>query len=218
MTYAERIAPLALPTHEQTRAFAEHVADNHSWYKHLPFFPPGAGLVFFLNPHAGRGVEPAGGGFTLIDLDRGDYFRHHSSLATAAYRERFGCWDYWVDDNPRMSAPVEGPWLYNADGGRELLPDDLKRRWSCRLTAYLKVGPMLCADAFQTEQEAFGAYARQRPTDPGVVRYGAIAREPAASPAERAFAFAEAPLQLQLVLLTLCMVRDDCARMHAPGA
>jgi hypothetical protein len=53
--YLQRLKSLPVATPEQTARFAEHVADNHSWYKHLPFFPPGASFVFFPNPDAGRG-------------------------------------------------------------------------------------------------------------------------------------------------------------------
>lgn len=57
MGYDEQLRSLPVPMLEQTAQFAEHVADNHSWYKHLPFFPPGASFVFFPNAHAGRGVK-----------------------------------------------------------------------------------------------------------------------------------------------------------------
>src|SRR5262245_35746379 len=127
---------LPVPTHEQTVRFAEHVADNHSWYKHLPLFPPGASFVVFPNPHAGRGAKPDGEQFAVYDLEHGDYFAHHSRIPTKEYLESFGHWDYCVDDNPRVIERQTGPWLYSPDGTkRELLADDLKRRWSCRLTA-----------------------------------------------------------------------------------
>ena len=38
MNYPELVATLPVPTPEQTARFAEYVVDNHSWYKHLPFF------------------------------------------------------------------------------------------------------------------------------------------------------------------------------------
>jgi hypothetical protein len=50
----------SLPTPKQTARFADHVADNHSRYKHLPFFPPGASFIVFLNPHAGCAVQQSG--------------------------------------------------------------------------------------------------------------------------------------------------------------
>jgi hypothetical protein len=77
-------------------------------YKHLPFFQPGASFVFFLNPHAGRAVKLADGRFTVYDVETGDYFAHHSRLATADYLRRFGHWDYWVDENPRIQDGKRG--------------------------------------------------------------------------------------------------------------
>jgi hypothetical protein len=144
MKYFDLVAQLPLPTPDQTARFAEHVADNHSWYKHLPFFPPGAGFVLFLNPHAGCGVREADGAFSVYDIEQGDYFEHHSRLSTGDYRQQFGHWDYWVDDNPRVIEPQEGPWIYRpADGQRDLLPSDVKQQWSCRLTAFLKPSPAM---------------------------------------------------------------------------
>ncbi len=154
---------LPLPTLEQTGRFADHVADSHSWYKHLPFFPPGASFVLFPNPHAGRGVRTDGDRFVVYDVDRAEYFDHPSRLATSVYLAQFGHWDYWVDDNPRVPDRQPGPWLYDRDGGRELLADDLKRQWSCRLTAFLKPAPPmfgLRATELQREADAFAAASR----------------------------------------------------------
>ncbi|MBN9122546.1 MAG: hypothetical protein J0I06_25935 [Planctomycetes bacterium] len=211
MNYVELVAALPLPTPEQTAAFARHVADNHSWYKHLPFFPPGATFVFFLNPHAGEGVERVGDRFVTRPLEEGDYFRHHSRFTTALYLKRFGHWDYWVN-NPRALRPAEGPFLYgvgtDADG-REPLPDDLKRRWSCGLTAFLKLSPAVGSETFHSEREAFEEYARQNPADLNVERYLELAR------GGDSFATTEIHVQRQLVLQTLMAVRDDCARLRS---
>ena len=164
MEYFDLVSQLPLPTPEQTERFAEHVADNHSWYKHLPFFPPGAGFVLFLNPHAGCGVRETEGRFSVYDIEHGDYFEHHSRLSTRDYRDQFGHWDYWVDDNPRVVEPREGPWIYgDAHGQGELLPSDVKQRWKCRLTAFLKPSPAMFSlrpRALQIECETFLARAR----------------------------------------------------------
>ena len=87
MIHDERLRALPVPTPEQTVRFADHVADNRNWYKHLPFFPPGASFVFFPNPHAGRGVKAEGERFVVYDIERGEYLA------------QFGHWDYWVDTN-----------------------------------------------------------------------------------------------------------------------
>jgi hypothetical protein len=178
MNYPELVAMLPVPTSEQTARFAEHVADNHSWYKHLPFFPPGASFVFFPNPQAGRGVKADGDRFAVYDIDVGDYFSHHSRLSTESYLEQFGHWDYWVDENPRVPDPQVGPQIYGFEAGRrEPLPDGLKRRWSSRFTAFLKPAPpmfRLPPSHLALESEAFVAYARQHQSAHDVARYRAV--------------------------------------------
>jgi hypothetical protein len=213
MNYPELIATLPLPTPEQTSAFAEHVAQNHSWYKHLPIFPPGAVFTFFLNPHAGESIERTDTGFTTVAFEVGNYFTHHSRLSTPEYRSQFGCWDYWVD-NPRADLRGEGPWLYGVGAtGREPLPAGLARRWSCHLTAFLRHGPV--AGEFQEERRVFLGFADRHPDDRDVPRYRALARAVKApawgNEALESFKTAEGPTQLQLVLQTLLTIRAACA-------
>lgn len=223
MNYAELVAALPLPTPKQTASFARHVADNHSWYKHLPPFPPGATFVFFLNPHAGETVEESDGGFVTRPLEEGDYFRHHSRLSTSHYRSAFGHWDYWVN-NPRAYRPAEEPFLYGVGASdREPLPDDLTQQWSCRLTAFLKFGWPAAGESGRHDREAFEAFASQNPTDPDVERYRELAIEVASAEprwdegTRQAFRLAEAATQRQLVLQTLLVIRDDLARMQCPA-
>ncbi|MCO6456991.1 MAG: hypothetical protein J5I93_16955 [Pirellulaceae bacterium] len=226
----ERLKSLPVPTPEQTARFADHVADNHSWCKHLPFFPPGASFVFFPNPHAGRGVKAEGERFKVYDIKRGDYFPHHSRLATAEYLAQFGHWDYWVDDNPRVLDPQPGPWLYAADGShRELLPDDLKGQWSCRLTAFLNAAPPMLglrpselrreADAFLAagrrtlSRIVLGLFDSQGNEDPAFERYRALVRELSQATASSGnaslddFMESERRAQRELLLATLQQVR-----------
>jgi len=232
LNYDEWLKSLPLPTHEQTARFAEHVADNHSWYKHLPFFPPGASFVFFLNPIAGRGVRREGDQFKVYDIDSGDYFEHHSQLSTAEYVSRFGYWDYWVGENPRDYDRQPGPWLYSLDGGgRELLANNLKRQWSRRLTALLRPMPQmfdLRRDELKREAEEF-LTAYNCPADgilldlskghedvargSDVQRYRAVAEafrqssEHAFGPALLKFMRSEARVQRRSLLATLQLVR-----------
>ena len=218
MTYTELVAALPLPTLEQTWAFAEHVADNHSWYKHLPIFPPGATFVFFLAPNAGAEIDRTDAGYVTRPLARGDYFRHHSRYATDEYLERFGSWNYWVD-NPRAQAPAEGPFLYGVGtGGREPLPPALARRWACQLTAFLKFGPIR-TNEYNIERDAFREYARMHPEDPHVERYLLVARGLANqfswASGSNTFFPEELYRQRQLVLQALLSAREDCAEMQA---
>jgi hypothetical protein len=207
MTYAESVAKLPVPTLEQTAHFAEHVAENHSWYKHLPFYPPGVSFVFFLNPHAGMGVRELNGIATPYDLPVGDYFQHHSRLATAEYRTRFGHWDYWVLENPRhvtrvpepgiverfkrrfgrkrqMNEQPDGPWGFGiGENGRMLLPEEPRLRGRCWFTAFLRPSPnmfnLVHADVLRTEAKAFQNSSRDHPGDPEIALYAWFAREAA---------------------------------------
>jgi hypothetical protein len=232
VVFDERLKSLPVPTPDQTARFAEHVANNHSWYKQLPFFPPGASFVVFPNPNAGRGVKAKGERFAVYDIEQGDYFAHHSRFPTAEYVAQFGHWDYWVDDNPRLHDPEPGPWLYESDGGRELVADDIKRLGSCRLTAFLKPAPpMFALRAAELEREAnaflslapsrldrllgavFGGRQRVPVADPAVERYLALAgalRHAAASwgtPSLFRFMEAEAAAQRVVLLAVLHQVR-----------
>jgi hypothetical protein len=238
----QELMSLPLPTLEQTERFAQHVADNHSWYKHLPFFPPGASFVVFPNPQAGRGVRADGDRFVVYDVEQGNYFKHHSRVPTAEYLALFGYWDYWVDDNPRVY-PEPGPWLYGAEGGRELLPEDLKRQWSCRLTAFLK--PMFSMFRLRTyelkrEAAAFrasdpwrlgrllrGLFARARGrqiTDTTDERYRQVAAEMSeaagseGTPSLFRFAESEAAAQRSILLDALHRVRAAWSDAQAGNA
>jgi len=239
--YDDQLKSLPVATPEQTARFADHVADNHSWYKHLPFFPPGASFVVFPNPHAGRSVRAEGGRFVVCDVVRGEYFDHHSRLSTTEYLARFGHWDYWVNDNPRVPDPQPGPWLYYLDGGRELLSGDLKRQWSCRLTAFLKPAPPMLnlrASELQREADEFVAVSRrslwlmlvelfggQRNEDPVLRRYREVApalRRAAGTSGDaslHAFMKSEARAQREELLSALHRVRAAwaSAKVAAPN-
>lgn len=227
--FDDRLKSMPVPTPEQTARFADHVADNHSWYKHLPFFPPGATFVVFPNPHAGRSVRAEGGRFVVCDIERGNYFDHHSRLSTTEYLAQFGHWDYWVDNNPRVPDPQPGPWLYDLDGGRELLAGDHKRQGSCRLTAFLKPAPPMLdlrTTELQREADEFVAVSRrplwlklldlfggQRNEDPVLKRYREVAPALRRATGTRgdaslyAFMESEARAQRELLLSALHRVR-----------
>jgi hypothetical protein len=176
ITYLEKMLQLPLPSTEQNERFAEYVTEAHSWYKHLPFFPPGAGFVFYLDHHAGTKVERGPAGYVVRELhDQRDCW-HYSEMITAEYRERFGYWSYWVDDNPRTAGDrAEGPLIFNAETDEcELLPPEIKARWTCRLTAFLRPAPpmfVLRSRELRAERESFEKVLRTRPNDLPVSHY-----------------------------------------------
>jgi len=93
--YRQLIAPLPIPTAEQTESFAAHIVGAHSWYKHLPCDPPGVPFVVFLDPNAGRSlILTADGGAEYSDrVDERERF-HYTWMPTAEYLTKFGHWHY----------------------------------------------------------------------------------------------------------------------------
>src|SRR5918995_5505055 len=51
--YLSLISDIPLPTQQQKENFVEYVSHAHSWYKHLPLYPPGAPFYFFIDKYAG---------------------------------------------------------------------------------------------------------------------------------------------------------------------
>ncbi len=216
MDYWQLLADVPLPTRRQTVRFAAHLAEAHSWYKHLPFFPPGASFVFFLNPHACMGLNYIDDAFTVFEVKTADYCDHPSRLATTEYLCRFGYWDYWIADIPGYREH-QAPRIYGlGEGGSLTLPDEVAQHWSCCLTAFLKDGPVLKGWQFDTDRAAFRKYARENPREPEVARYARLARRARAGETlERTFLVqllpSETAVQRDYVLRTLNRVREECA-------
>jgi hypothetical protein len=96
------IRSLPQPTDDQYTAFADHVGEAHSWYKHLPILNGGQ-FVVFLAPDSGIGRLVArfeGTGYQLVTPPEGPVFTeanprlHYSWRISEEYRRRFGYLDY----------------------------------------------------------------------------------------------------------------------------
>lgn len=86
--YRALVSKLPSPTEEQMRAFATFVCGAHSWYKHLPMYPPGRPFQFFLDPGSGMDLNFNDGRVEATPrLVKGF---HYSWIPTSQYRERFG--------------------------------------------------------------------------------------------------------------------------------
>ncbi len=182
--YLDLVRELPRPTPAQTDAFATYVAGAHSWYKHLPAFPPGAAFSFFLDPNAGRSLlhTPAGDVAYVDRTDEKERF-HYTWMTTTEYRERFGCWEYSTDHGPRMLfGSVRHGWtdlsprtqVLDDDGEWTQVPRDLAQSGTCRLTALVheRLPPTIVFRPEHTEEiEAFARLARSSPDDPEVLRY-----------------------------------------------
>jgi hypothetical protein len=86
--YRSLVASLPTPTRAQMDAFAKFVCGAHSWYKHLPYYPPGKPLQFFLDPAAGMDLNFHSD--RVEATTRLECGFHYSSIPTGEYREKFG--------------------------------------------------------------------------------------------------------------------------------
>jgi hypothetical protein len=107
--------------------FAVFVSNAHSWYKHLPYLPPGEPFQFFLDPGAGtqRAISPQG---SVNAIPRTECGEHYSWLPTAEYRERFGYLAYsrsvgtathvLSDDGTVLTESDVAPYVYDLTAHR----------------------------------------------------------------------------------------------------
>jgi hypothetical protein len=125
--YVALFQSLPQPTLDQKWAFARHVSTAHSWYKHLPPFPPGAPFYFYVDPAAGmqHAVAPDGSVQVLVREKPGF---HYSWLPTSEYRQKFGCLAYAqsrgtsvsmvLPNGLRLIPSDDQPTFYRADRAR----------------------------------------------------------------------------------------------------
>ena len=96
------MASLPPSTLLQQENFANFVSTAHSWYKHIPFWPPGVTFHFFVDPSAGfeRRVTIFG---KVKSTPRAKQGFHYSWIPTAEYRERFGYLAFCYGAGPKAS-------------------------------------------------------------------------------------------------------------------
>ena len=112
--YLDFIDGVPLPTAQQRLNFVEFVAHAHSWYKHLPIYPPGDPFFFFVDKYAGcdRVINRDG---TQEFRERKEKGFHYSDIPTEEYRTRFGHLGYSCD---------AGTTVFRADQEQVVLPKD----------------------------------------------------------------------------------------------
>ena len=115
--YRVLVRSLPRPTLLQMQHFAQFVSNAHSWYKHLPYLPPGEPFQFFLDPGAGMqlAVSPQG---SVDAMPRAECGFHYSWLPTAEYRDRFGYLAYSRSAGTSFSQLLgDRTWLISSDVG-----------------------------------------------------------------------------------------------------
>ena len=131
---------LPRPTDEQYAAFAEHIGEAHSWYKHLPLLT-GRPFVVFLAADSGIGrlvARLTGSGYELITPAEGPMFTeehprlHYSWTTSEEYRRRFGYLDYASRSHDGMFG--------REVGGPMHLPQEIWDRCTFTLFPYVSGG------------------------------------------------------------------------------
>jgi hypothetical protein len=123
--YVDLLAGVPLPTQQQKQNFVEYLSHAHSWYKHLPLYPPGAPFYFFIDKYAGcdRLVSRDG---TAILRERTEGGCHYSDYPTAKYRDLFGHLAYSCGFGTKVIPLSKGPMVIPRDDLSAVPGDDAR--------------------------------------------------------------------------------------------
>jgi len=123
--YVDLLAGVPLPTQQQKQKFVEYVSHAHSWYKHLPLYPPGVPFYFFIDKYAGcdRLVSKDG---TAMLKERAEHGFHYSEYPTAEYRDLFGHLAYGCGFGTKVIAMSKGPMVVPHDDLAAVPGDDAR--------------------------------------------------------------------------------------------
>jgi hypothetical protein len=122
--YVDLLSGVPLPTQQQKQNFVEYVSHAHSWYKHLPLYPPGVPFYFFIDKYAGcdRSVSKDGTGI-LKERTEGGF---HSSYSTARYLDLFGHLAYSCGYGTKVIPLSKGPMVIPRDDLAAVPGDDAR--------------------------------------------------------------------------------------------
>jgi hypothetical protein len=121
--YVNLLERVPLPTQQQKENFVEYVSHAHSWYKHLPLYPPGAPFYFFIDKYAGcdRLISRDG---TAVLKERAEHGFHYSEYATAEYLDFFGHLAFSCGFGTKVIAMSKGPMVVPHDDLAAVPGDD----------------------------------------------------------------------------------------------
>jgi hypothetical protein len=101
------VLSLPRPTDSQCDAFIAHLADVHSWYKHLPLLG-GSEFIVFLDAQAGRGYPLEHPRLPTSRTPEGNF----KPNTIEAYRSAFGHLNYLWRQSPLDSIDSDGGYLF----------------------------------------------------------------------------------------------------------
>jgi hypothetical protein len=130
--YRRYVAGLPRPSERQINDYVAFVSNAHSWYKHLPYLPPGEPFHFFLDPFSGYDCLIRDDG-SVVHQERTDTSPrfHYTWMTTKEYRHRFAYLayeqgaapDFFVDSQGSTRAYADLPVFTTRDGAYRISPE-----------------------------------------------------------------------------------------------
>ncbi len=146
--YLDLLAGVPLPTQQQKENFVEYVSHAHSWYKHLPLYPPGEPFYLFMDKYAGCDrVLLSDGKAALVGRSQQGF--HYSDIPTEQYRNQFGHLGFSCGAGTTVALLGRGPLVEPRDkvpavpGNDALmyhLPAEILEAGAVELTAVIHTG------------------------------------------------------------------------------
>jgi hypothetical protein len=95
------------PTDDEIQRFAVHVSQAKSWYKHLPAWPPGVPVQFFVDPWAGLDrLRIPGGAVAFNERTETTFQFHYTWMTTKDYCAQFGRMAFSCEFGTELLLPV----------------------------------------------------------------------------------------------------------------
>lgn len=151
--YRDVLAPSGLPSDEQIERFIPYVANAHSWYKHIPPFPPGAPFWFFLDPGAGYETRLDAAGRVSYHERTEPFGFHYNYRPTAVWRRDFGALHWHCNEGITIlvggtgeltERPYDGPTILHPEFGACRLPPEVEAAGMTYLTGAMHAYSFQC--------------------------------------------------------------------------
>ena len=143
LAYKNSMQNLPMPTIGQTEKFIDFVANNHSWYKHLPEerLEP---FIFYLDPNAGKILE------RIEEKEIFNNKKHYcfKEMSSPNYQTSYGTWQYYTncysvnfipnsDGSISDTRPLIGLNIINIEGEANEIPEEVINHGTFMMSRYL---------------------------------------------------------------------------------
>ena len=141
--YLSLISLHAKPTEAQTERFIAFVANDHSWYKHLPL-DRSEPFHFYFDPNVGLRLERITSGIENPPIEG----FHFQSNTTNVYQEKYGIWQYFTtrytvnysansENQIHDPRPFLGLRVADSNGVAQSLPEEILTQGKFMMSRFL---------------------------------------------------------------------------------